>query len=180
MGGHKRRPAKSAYWHEDGKRILFKAAQDVLNYYEPDRRCNFIMAEDLVSEAWLTSFRYGSEETLGQQYVWAKVHMRRIYHELHRQGKRHGKLEFKTRGLDEVDWDSRVVLDDHEGFDLRECIQSVATNRDERRIVGYWLRGTSCRELAGRSHRSHEYFRLLCNRVIERWREAAHRGGFAD
>lgn len=69
---------RCSYWHESGLEILRKPAQQVLRRMEKFRS-NFVTEDDLINEAWLYSFRYGDDATLGVQAFCAKLHMKQSW-----------------------------------------------------------------------------------------------------
>jgi hypothetical protein len=77
------RPLKdrSHYWHEDGMKILGKAAHEVISAYDY-RHTNFVEAGDLISEGWIRSFRRGRDEDLRKTMLWAKKTMINAFFEL--------------------------------------------------------------------------------------------------
>lgn len=128
---------KKDFWHPDGIRILRRAAREVLAMYDPERR-GYITVDDLVSEAWLRSFRHGKIETLGKQLIWSKLAMKRAYKELvfNRPHAKTGRLAF--RPLPEFELEKKDGAWFVHIYDLADCIMAHCTARQAEAV---FLRG---------------------------------------
>jgi len=111
---------RSNFWKEDGIYILKRAACDVLRKKDPTAlssnpdptsSSSYVTMEDLISEAWIRSFRRGSEATLKKQMIWAKTHMYQAYGEL-RYEKIHQKVPHFVCRFSELGNDKSMVTSD--------------------------------------------------------------------
>jgi len=168
---------QKGYWSPNLQCIMEAAAATVL-YRLRDYR-GFITKDDLVSEAWLGSGRYGCPKTEKKQYIWSMLHICAAKKRLEKRNKPFSILPAPIfTSLDLVDLDSDCFVEQAQEEDVLEAedcwyllVSCCATDRDCS-ILHHRLMGGTMQQIGDTYGICKERVRQVLCKIKERYDDA--------